>query len=83
MIFQGVYQGVLGMVLLMPFWEIFNRQIGHLGMKIWGILHDFRIVFIGKGSFYHTLRKARKIPLSYTVKPVLRGHFCVKEKVAF
>jgi hypothetical protein len=55
-----VYQGV--------FWEIINRQIGHLGikirgvkMKILGILHDFRIFFIGKGSFYRTLGKARKI----------------------
>jgi hypothetical protein len=31
-------------------------------MKIVGILHDFRIFFIGKGSFYRTLGKARKIP---------------------
>jgi len=31
-------------------------------MKISGILHDYRIFFIGKGSFYRTLRKARKIP---------------------
>ena len=32
-------------------------------MKILGILHDFRIFFIGKGSFYQTLGKARKIPV--------------------
>jgi len=32
----GIYRGVLGMVLLAPFWEIFNRQIGHLGIKIRG-----------------------------------------------
>jgi hypothetical protein len=32
----GVYQGVLEMVLLVPFWEIFNQQIGHLGIKIRG-----------------------------------------------
>jgi hypothetical protein len=31
-------------------------------MKISGILHDFRIFFIGKESFYQTLMKARKIP---------------------
>jgi hypothetical protein len=31
-------------------------------MKILGNLHDFRIFFIGKGSFYQTLGKARKIP---------------------
>ena len=30
-------------------------------MKIFGILHDFRIFFIGKGSSYQTLRKARQI----------------------
>ena len=30
-------------------------------MKILVILHDFRIFFIGKGSFYHFLRKTRKI----------------------
>jgi len=30
-------------------------------MKILGILHDFRIFFIGKGSFNRILRKARKI----------------------
>ena len=29
----GVYQDVLGMV---PFWEIFNQQIGYLGIKISG-----------------------------------------------
>jgi hypothetical protein len=34
-------------------------------MKIVGILHDFRIFFIGKGSFYRTLGKARKIPALY------------------
>jgi hypothetical protein len=28
-----------------------------------GILHDFKTFFIGKGSFYPTLRKARKIPV--------------------
>jgi hypothetical protein len=59
------------MVLLISFWEILNRQIGHLGikirgvrMKLLGILHDFRIFFIGKGSFYQTLRKDRKIPVN-------------------
>jgi hypothetical protein len=31
-------------------------------MKILGILHDFRIFFIGKGSFYQILGKAGKIP---------------------
>ena len=31
-------------------------------MKMLGILHDFRIFFVGKISFYWTLRKARKIP---------------------
>jgi len=31
-------------------------------MKILGILHDFRIYFIGKGSFNLTMGKARKIP---------------------
>jgi hypothetical protein len=31
-------------------------------MNILGILHDFIIFFIGKGSFYWTLRKASKIP---------------------
>jgi hypothetical protein len=31
-------------------------------MKILGILHDFRIFFIGKVFFYWTLKKARKIP---------------------
>jgi hypothetical protein len=31
-------------------------------MKILGILHDFGIFFIGKGSFDRTLGKARKIP---------------------
>jgi hypothetical protein len=30
--------------------------------EILGNLHDFRIFFIGKGSFYQTLGKARKIP---------------------
>jgi hypothetical protein len=29
----GIFQGVLGMVL---FWQIFNLQIGHLGIKIRG-----------------------------------------------
>ena len=61
----GIDKGVLGMVLLVPFWEIINGQIGHqnkgVEMKISGILHDFRIFFIGKWSFYHTLRNARKI----------------------
>jgi len=33
---KGVFQGVLGMVLLLPFWQIFNQQIGHLGIKISG-----------------------------------------------
>ena len=50
-----VYQGVLGMVLLVWFWEIFNWQIGHLGikirMRILGSLHDFRIFSLGKGPF--------------------------------
>jgi hypothetical protein len=32
----GVYQGVLEIVLLVPFWEIVYRQIGHLGIKIRG-----------------------------------------------
>jgi len=32
----GVYQGVLGMVLLVPFWDIFNRQVSHMGIKIRG-----------------------------------------------
>ena len=30
---SGVYQGVLGMVLLVPFWDIFNGQIGLLGIE--------------------------------------------------
>jgi hypothetical protein len=34
-------------------------------MKILGILHDFRIFFIGKGFFNWTLGKARKIITSY------------------
>jgi hypothetical protein len=32
----GVYQGVLGIILLVPLWQIFNQQIGHLGIKISG-----------------------------------------------
>ena len=31
-------------------------------MKILGILHDFRIFFIGKGSFYRTLGMLKKFP---------------------
>jgi hypothetical protein len=44
-----------GMLLLVPSWEIFSRPIGHFGikitgvrMKILGILHDFRIFFVGR-----------------------------------
>jgi len=33
---SGVYQEVLGMALLVPFWKIFNRQIGHLGIMLRG-----------------------------------------------
>jgi len=31
-------------------------------MNILGILYDFRIFFVGKGSFYRILGKTRKIP---------------------
>jgi uncharacterized membrane protein len=35
----GIYKGVLGMVILVPFWEIINGQIGHqnngVEMKFW------------------------------------------------
>jgi stalled ribosome alternative rescue factor ArfA len=31
-----------------------------------GILHDFRIFLIGKGSFQRNLRKVRKNPSEYT-----------------
>jgi hypothetical protein len=31
-------------------------------MKILETLHDFRIFFIGKGSFYQTQKNARNIP---------------------
>jgi hypothetical protein len=31
-------------------------------VPFWGILHDFGMFLFGKGSFYQTLRKARKIP---------------------
>ena len=55
-------------LLLVPFWEIINWQISHFGnqnkgvrMKSLGILHDFRIFFIGNGSFNRFLRKTRKI----------------------
>jgi hypothetical protein len=40
---------------------IWSYQNKGVRMKISGILHDFRIFFIGKGSFYQTLMKARKI----------------------
>jgi hypothetical protein len=36
-------------------------------MTILGILHEFRIFFIGIGSFYWTLKKTRKIPAAYVV----------------
>ena len=45
----------------------FGKQ-NKVRINIWGILHDFRIFFIGKGSFCLTLRKARKIPASYCNK---------------
>jgi len=35
-------------------------------MKILGILYDFRIFFIGKGSFYRTLGKDKKF-LSFRI----------------
>ena len=85
---SGVYQGVLGMVLLVPFWEIFNGQIGHksgnqnkgVAMKILGILHDFRIFFIGNGSFKQILRKARKI--SNNIWPgKLMTNFFIKKNI--
>ena len=44
-----------GMLPLVPSWEIFSQLIGHFGikirgvrMKILGILHDFRIFFVGR-----------------------------------
>ena len=45
-------------VLLVPF----GNQNKEVRMNILGILHDFRIFFIGKWSFYWTLRKTSKIP---------------------
>jgi hypothetical protein len=41
--------------------QIENQNKG-VRNKILGILHDFRIFFIGKRSFYRTPGKARKIP---------------------
>jgi hypothetical protein len=42
-------------------WPIGNKN-KRVRMRILGILHDFIIFFIGKGTFYQTLRKTRKIP---------------------
>ena len=41
----------------------FGNKNKEVRMKTLGILHDFRTFFIGKGSFYRTLRKIRKIPV--------------------
>ena len=74
------------MVLLVSFWERFNPQSGHLGikMKILGILNDLtlslRIFFIGKGSFYQTLRKARKIPRLYNIILFFLNNCLIKQE---